>query len=214
MMPPLAVILALTTLCGAQGSHVPGGLAGPTEIYPNRRMTPGATNPDITQNNISETICSRRWSTRSIRPPASYTNRLKKQQMIEYGDTVMQTRAELVNPTTGKVDFHRCVPNSNSKACYEEDHLIPLEIGGAPRDPNNLWPEPFNTQVNGVVIGAHEKDVVEGFVHDEICYGIPYSKRNSHIEATASIPLKRGQEILARDWYACYASIKKGEPCK
>ena len=29
-----------------------------------------------------------------------------------------------------------------STADYEEDHLIPLELGGAPRDPNNLWPEP------------------------------------------------------------------------
>jgi hypothetical protein len=27
-------------------------------------------------------------------------------------------------------------------ALYEEDHLIPLELGGAPRNPKNLWPEP------------------------------------------------------------------------
>lgn len=25
---------------------------------------------------------------------------------------------------------------------YEEDHLISLELGGAPRNPKNLWPEP------------------------------------------------------------------------
>ena len=24
---------------------------------------------------------------------------------------------------------------------YEEDHLIPLELGGAPGDPRNLWPQ-------------------------------------------------------------------------
>jgi hypothetical protein len=24
---------------------------------------------------------------------------------------------------------------------YEEDHLISLELGGAPRDPKNLWPQ-------------------------------------------------------------------------
>jgi hypothetical protein len=29
-----------------------------------------------------------------------------------------------------------------SPAGYEEDHLIPLELGGAPRNPKNLWPEP------------------------------------------------------------------------
>lgn len=27
-------------------------------------------------------------------------------------------------------------------SAYEEDHLIPLELGGAPRNPKNLWPEP------------------------------------------------------------------------
>ena len=63
-------------------------------------------------------------------------------------------------------------------------------------------------------MGAHQKDVVEGFIHDEICYGIPNSKKTSHIPATTSITLKRCQEILAGDWYACYESIKKGEPCK
>ena len=29
--------------------------------------------------------------------------------------------------------------------------------------------------------------------------------------ATTSITLKRDQEILAGDWYACYESIKKGK---
>jgi len=30
-----------------------------------------------------------------------------------------------------------------SPAAYEEDHFIPLELGGAPRDPGNLWPQPI-----------------------------------------------------------------------
>jgi hypothetical protein len=28
-------------------------------------------------------------------------------------------------------------------SAYEEDHLIPLELGGATRNPKNLWPEPI-----------------------------------------------------------------------
>jgi hypothetical protein len=68
--------------------------------------------------------------------------------------------------------------------------------------------------VGGVIIGAHQKDVVEGFVHDEICYDVPHAKKNSYIPAMTSITLKRGQEILADDWYACYLAIKRGEPCK
>jgi hypothetical protein len=187
---------------------------GPAEIYPDPVRTPGAANPEVTQRNIGDTICSRRWSTKLIRPPAQYTSRLKRKQLREYGGTVHQARAELINPNTGKVDTTRCVAHSDNMACYEEDHFIPLEDGGDPTDPRNLWPEAYNTRVGGTVMGAHQKDVVEGFVHDEICYGIPGAKSNSYVSATTSISLKRGQEILAGDWYACYESIKRGRPCK
>ena len=187
---------------------------GPADIYPDPAITPGAANPQVTQQNIKDNICNRHWSTKLIRPPAEYTSRLKRKQLREYGDTVHQARAQLINPNTGKVDTTRCVAHSDNPACYEEDHLIPLEDGGHPTDPRNLFPEPYNTHVGGVIMGAHQKDVVEGFIHDEICYGIPNSKKNSYIPATASVTLKRGQEILAGDWYACYESIKKGKPCK
>jgi len=63
-------------------------------------------------------------------------------------------------------------------------------------------------------MGAHQKDIVEGFIHDEICYDIPGAKTNSYIPATTSITLRRGQEILAGDCYGCYESIKKGVPCR
>jgi hypothetical protein len=43
---------------------------GPAEIYPGPVRTPGAANPQVSQRNIGDTICSRRWSTRLIRPPA------------------------------------------------------------------------------------------------------------------------------------------------
>jgi hypothetical protein len=55
--------------------------------------------------------------TKTIRPPASYTDALKVKQMQEYHET-------------------------GGPSGYEEDHLIPLELGGAPRNPKNLWPEP------------------------------------------------------------------------
>jgi hypothetical protein len=99
-------------------------------------------------------------------------------------------------------------------ACYEEDHLIPLEDGGDHKDPKNLGPEPYNTKVGWVIMGAHQKDMVEGLIHDEICHDIPSAKTNSYIAATTSITLRRGQQILAGDWFACYESIKKGKPCK
>ena len=52
------------------------------------------------------------------------------------------------------------------------------------------------------------------FIHNEICYDVPHSKKNSYIPVTRSVTLKRGQEILARVWYGRYLAIKGGKPCR
>ena len=83
----------------------------------NLTRTPGVLSPDVTQANIDTTICKHGW-TKTIRPPSSYTNELKRKQMREYG----------VGGALGD---------------YQEDHLISLELGGHPTDPRNLWPEPY-----------------------------------------------------------------------
>jgi hypothetical protein len=70
----------------------------------------------VNQGNIASTIC-RSGYTSSIRPPASYTDALKRRGLTAYGDT-------------------------GSIHSYEEDHLISLELGGSPTSPLNLWPEP------------------------------------------------------------------------
>jgi hypothetical protein len=44
---------------------------GPSYLYPDHATTPGVVNPDITQANIQQTICTRGW-TATVRPPASY----------------------------------------------------------------------------------------------------------------------------------------------
>src|SRR5437667_10483344 len=44
---------------------------GPPEIYPRADLNPGLANPDITQDNIADTICNQNWKTSSVRPPAS-----------------------------------------------------------------------------------------------------------------------------------------------
>ena len=79
-------------------------------------LTPGAFNPAVSQATIGSTICDPGY-TRTIRPPSSYTSELKLAQMRRYRET-------------------------GPSSLYEEDHLIPLELGGAPRNPQNLWPEP------------------------------------------------------------------------
>jgi hypothetical protein len=112
---------------------------GPIGAYPDPTRTPGLINPDITQANIDQTICNPDWSTNHIRPPASYTTKLKKEQIQDWG----------LSGTPGD---------------YEEDHLISLELGGNPTDPRNLWPEPYRPEP-----GAKEKDVVENYLHKQVC---------------------------------------------
>lgn len=51
---------------------------------PDPKCTPGALNPDVRQDTIHQTICKSGW-TSTIRPPASYTDELKIQQIKEYG---------------------------------------------------------------------------------------------------------------------------------
>lgn len=90
----------------------------PELILPDPTLTPGALNPKVRQSTIKKTICKPGW-TKTIRPPVGYTKALKLQQMVLYGETGLPSD-------------------------YEEDHFIPLELGGAPRNPKNLWPEPHS----------------------------------------------------------------------
>lgn len=108
---------------------------------PDPSCTPGVYNSDVTQSTINSTICVSGW-TATVRPPTSYTNPLKAQGIIDYGysDTNM--------------------------ADYEEDHQIPLELGGSPRDPRNLWPEPYSGSQT-----AHSKDGVETKLKNAVCDG-------------------------------------------
>lgn len=99
---------------------------------------PGAFNSVVTQATIDQTICVAGW-TKTVRPPVSYTSRLKRQQLAAFGYADQQPRH------------------------YEEDHLVPLALGGAPRDPLNLWPEPWSA--------AKLKDVDEVRLQRAVCAG-------------------------------------------
>jgi len=141
--PPISLgapeVVTSTPAAANSGTAGSGGcvvVAGKAD----RRCTPGVTNPDVTQANIGQTICVSGW-TATIRPPAGYTTALKRSQMPQYGET---------GPLSG----------------YEEDHLEPLELGGAPRDPHNLWPQPWNGAQ-----GAHVKDQTENALHRAVCSG-------------------------------------------
>jgi hypothetical protein len=106
-------------------------------VLPDPRCTPGAVNPVVTQATIHRTICVSGW-TATVRPSSSYTSRLKVQQMYLYGDR-------------------------GSPSLYEEDHFIPLELGGSPASAKNLWPE------YGRI--PNPKDAVENAAKRAVCGG-------------------------------------------
>jgi hypothetical protein len=100
------------------------------------------------------TICRSGW-TSTVRPPESYTEPLKFEQMAAYGE-------------------------GGSAGGYEEDHLIPLELGGSPTSPQNLWPEPGAS--------PNPKDAVEDAANAAVCDG--------------QMRLTTAQQAIATNWIA------------
>lgn len=152
------------SVVGAIGSilAVTFGPAIAQGVWPDPSRTPGTLNPDVSQANIGETICVRGW-TRSVRPPRRYTSALKRLQLREMGGPDRSVRD------------------------YEEDHLVPLSLGGAPSDPHNLWPQPFFSADGW---GADRKDELEGVLRGLVCSG--------------RVPLIEAQEAIASDWIEAY----------
>jgi hypothetical protein len=139
---------------------------------PDPLLTPGVTDPAVSQANIGTTICVSGY-TSGVRPPVSYTNALKASQIAAYGyaDTALGD--------------------------YEEDHLISLELGGSPRDPLNLWPEPHSAALpDGTPAGSTVKDRLENDLHRAVCAG--------------SLSLAQAQEEIATDWVGAW--IAAGRP--
>lgn len=106
----------------------------------------------MTQANIHSTIC-RDGYTERVRPAESVTEPEKRASLAAYGDTA---------------PLHD----------FEYDHLIPLELGGAPNDPRNLWPEPGTS--------PNPKDDVEARLRHEVCEG--------------RMSLARAQRAIAANW--------------
>lgn len=128
-------------------------------VLPDPVRTPGATNPRVTQATIHSTICVPGYS-RTVRPPGAYTGRVKRAQLA------------------GGYTYH----GNHNPASYEEDHLISLELGGAPRAVANLWPQPYFARQ-----GARLKDGLENTLHSLVCNGL--------------ISLATAQRAIARNWW-------------
>jgi hypothetical protein len=112
----------------------------------------------VTQRTIGSTIC-RSGYTETVRPSESITEREKESSLAAYGE-------------------------SRPLHAYEYDHLVALELGGAPNDPRNLWPEPGAS--------PNPKDTLEGRLRRRVCAG--------------EMSLAAAQRAIARDWVTAYRS--------
>ena len=119
---------------------------------PDPSCTPGAVDSVVTQANILQTICRSGYS-KSVRPSSSITSKQKIVSMQQYGF-------------------------ADSASRYEYDHLISLELGGAPDDTRNLWPEPGAS--------PNLKDKTENKLHELVCKG--------------SMQLIAAQQRIASNW--------------
>jgi len=113
-------------------------------------------NPNVTQATIYQTICVSGW-TSTVRPPESYTYALKVKQIAAEG-----------------------LPGGPSN--YEEDHRMPLELGGAPWDVMNLSPESPPS--------PNPKDSSENSLRYQVCGG--------------QLTLLQAQQQMVSTWLAAY----------
>jgi hypothetical protein len=134
---------------------------------PDGQLTPGASNSAISQEQY-RTLCHTKNWTRPYRPPISFTKSLKRLQMKKYGYPL--------------ADIHD----------YEEDHLVPLCLVGAPQDPANLWPQPLIGEWNAV-----RKDALE----TKLC----------RLACDGKVPLDEAQREIAADWIAAYKKYMGGQ---
>jgi hypothetical protein len=183
----IVIVATLTvtgsTLIGAVGTAVADVAVGPGPTYytvqpqpapgschyrtaadgqtlPDPNCTPGAISPKVTQDTLATTIC-RTGYTKSIRPPARITEIEKRENAASYGYT-------------------------GSLKEVEYDHLVPLELGGDPNDPRNLWIEPGAS--------PNPKDGVESRLRELVCEG--------------RVPLAAAQEAIATDWTTALDSVR------
>ena len=155
---------ALAWLCLVSASVI----GAQTSALPDPRITPGAVDPSVTPQNLHATVCVKGY-TATVRPDKRVTNRLKREQIRQY-------RYSDTDPRN-----------------YEQDHLIPLSIGGNPSDPRNMWPQPREG-----AWGADEKNDLEFVAYRLVCNG--------------ELNLQEAQRRIAANWIEAYQAWVPSHP--
>jgi hypothetical protein len=98
---------------------------------PDSQLTPGAV-----ATTDSRIVCTPGYAG-TVRPTGAQWRELKNDMYLRYGKPKGQ------------------------RFGFASDHLVPLELGGAPTDERNLWPQPYSQ--------AKVKDRVEATLHVLVC---------------------------------------------
>ncbi len=174
---PAPTTTTTSAAASSQGRPSSGG-SGFTAVYlPDPTLHPGAVDAAL---GTSE-LCAAGFTTKSIRPPVSYTSKLKDLELGSGGQ---------ITAPSGTVYTVVGENLPGTVADYELDHLVSLEIGGNPEDPKNLWMQPWENRGPDHLAppgrGAESKDVLENRLHREVCAG--------------TIALADAQREIATDW--------------
>jgi hypothetical protein len=139
-------ILALALLCSVSTVSYADDL-GPGRL-PDTKTTPGfARTTDPKDIYICAPTKAERHSTKEIRK--FLTPSIKELTYVAY-----------------HLKTHKDIPCNGVKQFCQVDHLISLELGGDPKDPRNLWIQPYEGLWN-----AHDKDKLENELHKQVCLG-------------------------------------------
>ncbi|MEJ7928148.1 hypothetical protein WG908_15485 [Sphingobium sp. AN641] len=133
--------------------------AAPAPLLPDQRRTPGAYDPTITQENIAATICNPKFVA-ARKPPPSWTA----------AATRRIAAVQLPDIDPGSLVL---------------DQLVPISLGGAPKDYRNLWLQSWAGKEN-----AEKKDGLETLLNRMVCSG--------------QLTLAAAQEAVAVNWLDTY----------
>jgi hypothetical protein len=152
-------VLLLAVLCGC--SSVLDAPDAPSVSTTYRRSIPTeALNPDVSQATIQRTVCVAGY-TSSVRPSTSYTKGVKARLLREQG-----------------------LPSASASE-FELDHVIPLALGGHPRNMANLALQPWEGENS-----AKTKDRLERKLQALVC--------------ADKLPLDIARRDIYQDWQAAF----------
>ncbi len=181
-------VAGLTGFYWGQGTGVSQGSAQPLALLglPAGAKAEDANKPFVADDRVKAGDCVMNGSLpdHECTPGAVFPEATKEKVCVSgYTKTVRKVSTSL------KKEVYRSynVPYPQPFGSYEADHFIPLALGGN-NDIANLFPEPADPRP-----GFREKDLVENYLHDQICSG--------------KISLAAAQRAIATNWLAVYKSM-------